>query len=215
MGLFWRKEEEVKRLLEQYIAAVDASMGEFEKAIRCFIEKGGCEEFRALDKATHKNESRADDLRWQIEQMLYRRALLPESRDDLLALLENYDHLPNLAENITFALDTQRIELPPAYRERFEKLLAANMEAYRHVRRAVELLVSNPDRVEEEVQTVDQFESASDGLERDLIIDIFRSDLPRADCIQLRDIIQRMGDISDTAEKLARRLDILSLKKRI
>lgn len=215
MGLFWKQEKEVRRLLEAYIAAVDASMDEFEKAILCFLEKGGCEEFRALDKTTHKNESRADDLRWEIEQMLYRRALLPESRDDLLALLENYDHLPNLAENITFMLDTQRIEIPAACRERFGKLLEANIQAYRHVRRAVELLLTNPDRVEEEVQPVDQFESASDGLERELIIEIFRSDLPRADCLQLRDVIQRLGDISDTAEKLARRLDILSLKKRI
>ncbi len=215
MGLFWKREKEVKRLLLEYFAAVDASLSEFEKAIRCFLDQGACEEFRAFDKATHRNESRADDLRWEIEQMLYARVLLPESRDDLLSLLESYDHLPNLAENITFMLDTQRIQLPAAFQERFGKLLEANMEAYHHVHRAVELLFERPEEIAAEVKAVDNFESASDGLERDMIIELFRTELPRADCIQLRDVIQRMGDISDTAEKLARRLEILSLKKRI
>jgi hypothetical protein len=215
MGIFWKREKEVKRLLFEYFAAVEASMGEFERAMKCFLEHGHCPEFREHDKLTHKHESRADDLRWEIEVLLYKRALLPESRDDILQLLESYDHLPNLAENITFVFDTQRVTVPPELRERFLALVEANLQAYRHMHHAVELLFSKPEAIETEIRPVDQYESASDGLERELIIDLFRSEVPRAECLQLRDVIQRIGDLSDTAEKLVRRLEILSLKKRI
>jgi predicted phosphate transport protein (TIGR00153 family) len=215
MTLFGKREKEVRQKIDEYFKAVDEAMAAFDQAMRIYLEKGAGEEFRAHDKLTHKAESRADDLRWDIEVSLYSRAILPESRDDLLSLLENFDHVPNLAENITFQFDTQRIVMPEVMKERLGKLIAVNLEAYRLVRLAVDHLFSDPSQVDAEVKAVDQKESESDWIERELIIEIFGMDLPGSVPLQLREVVTRIGDISDTAEKLARRIEIIALKKRI
>jgi uncharacterized protein Yka (UPF0111/DUF47 family) len=79
----------------------------------------------------------------------------------------------------------------------------------------VDLLFSNPDGLHDAVGPIDEKESTSDRLERELIIEVFRSELPKGDCLELREVIQRIGDVSDASEALARRLDILSLKRQV
>lgn len=217
MSPFWKRAPDIKAQLLQYFDAADAALAEWGKAMRCFLEQGGCDEFRALDKATHRHESRADDLRWELELALYRRALLPESRDDILRLLEKYDHLPNLAENITCMLDIQRIDIPADLRARVAALVEANLRACQHLRQAIDLLFSAKPGLDQVVAAVDQQESVSDRIERELTIEIFgaASPIAPADRLQLRDVIQNIGDLSDTAEKLVRRVEIISLKTRI
>ncbi|MFH2008307.1 MAG: TIGR00153 family protein [bacterium] len=215
MSLFYKREKEVYGLIQEYFETADHALEEFEEAMRCFCDAGACEQFREGDKRIHAAESRADDLRRQIERMLYSRSLLPESRGDLLGLLESFDKMPNLAETITFMVDTQRIKLPEQYREQFVRLIDVNVEAYRLVRKTVDKLFTDPDSVGEAVDPVDAKESESDRIERDLIKAVFSSELDKADMIQLRELIQRIGDISDRAENVAGRLEIISLKRRI
>ena len=215
MSLFYKREKEVRGLIAEYFETADRAINEFEAAMECFFRSGPCDEVRERDELIHEAESRADDLRRQIEKMLYSRSLLPESRGDLLGLLENFDKMPNLAETITFIFDTQAIEIPREYRDSVKLLISINIEAYRLVRRTVDKLFTDPDSVGEAVEPVDVKESESDILERELIIEIFASDLERAHKMQLREVIQRVGDLSDSAENTARRLEIISLKRRI
>lgn len=215
MTLFWKREKEVRRLLQEYFEVSDRALAEFEGAMRCFLDEGPCEAFREADVRVHKSESRADDLRTRIEKEMYSRALLPESRGDILGLLENFDRMPNLAETITFMIDTQQIPVPGPFRPDFLRLLECNLEAYRLVRQTVDLLFTEPDAVCEAVKPVDAKESESDRIERELILRVFQSDLDRADMILLRELISRLGDISDSAESVAHRLEIISLKRRI
>ena len=215
MSLFYKREKEVHGLIKEYFETADQALEEFEVAMRCFFDAGPCDEFREGDKRIHAAESRADDLVREIEKMLYSRSLLPESRGDLLGLLESFDKMPNLAETITFMVDTQQITLPEQYREQFVKLLDVNVESYRLVRQTVDKLFTDPDSVGEAVGPVDAKESESDRLEGELIRAVYSSDLDKADMIQLRELVQRIGDISDRAENVAGRLEIISLKRRI
>jgi predicted phosphate transport protein (TIGR00153 family) len=215
MSLFFRREKEVRALIHEYFETTDKAIEEFEAGVRCYLETGPCDEFRETDKRIHVAESRADDLLRQIEIMLYSSSLLPESRGDLLGLLENFDKMPNLAEIISFILDTQQVQLPDAYRPRLLQLLEINVEAYRLVRETVDKLFSIPEDVGEAVGPVDAKESESDRLEGQLIREVFASDMDGCEKIQLRELIQRLGDLSDSAENVAGRLEIISLKKRI
>jgi len=215
MSLFWKREKEAKQLIQQYFEAVDEAMRLFGEAMRCYLTKGLCDEFRAGDKSTHKAESHADDLRLGIEKLLYSRALLPESRGDILGLLETFDLLPNIAENVTFVLETEQVAIPEQFRADFMKLVELNLEAYRLVRKTVDLLFTDPGHVVEAVEAVDKKESESDRLERDVIKALFKTDIPKADLILLRDLVQRIGDIANASESVGLRLDIISLKKRV
>ncbi len=215
MSLFFRREKEVRRLIGEYFEVADRAIEEFELAVGCYLGSGPCEQFREIDARIHAAESEADDLLRRIEKMLYSRSLLPESRGDILGLLEHFDKMPNLAETISFMLDTQQVQVGDAYRAAVAELVEVNVEAYRLVRKTVDKLFSSPDEVGEAVLPVDEKESESDRLEGKLIREVFASDLDGFSKIMLRELIQLIGDISDSAENVAGRLEIISLKKRI
>jgi uncharacterized protein len=215
MSLFWKREREARQLIERYFMACDEAMGQFERAIDVYLTEGDSDAFSALDERVRACESEADRLRNEAERLLYRRTLLPESRGDLLGLLEAFDRMPNLAETVTFMLYTQRIVIPEAFRERFRQLVQSSLGAYRLVREVVDLLLSQPDDVDARVPLVSAKETAADDLERAFIHDVFRSDLEKADMILLRQLVGRVGGIADSAERVARRVDILSFKRRI
>lgn len=215
MSLFYRREKEVRALIGEYFETSDKALHEFEVGVSCYLDNGPCEEFREIDKRIHAAESRADDLLRTIEKMLYSRSLLPESRGDLLGLLEHFDKMPNLAETISFMLDTQRVSVPDVYKPEMRKLIEVNVEAYRLVRKTVDKLFTAPETVGDAVDPVDAKESESDQLEGKLIREVFSSDLDGYRQILLRELIQLIGDISDSAENVAGRLEIISLKKRI
>ena len=215
MSLFFRRERQVRELIQKYFEKTDEAMHEFHVAMRCFFQQGTCAEFRDCDHRLHQAESQADDLRQEIEKMLYSRALLPESRGDILGLLESFDKMPNLMEAICFMCDTQQMTVPDRFRKDFIELLEINVEAYMLVRETVDKLFEKPKSVGQAVGPVDAKESESDTLERDLTRAVFKSEMDKADMIVLRELIMRIGDVSDSAENVARRMEILALKRRV
>lgn len=90
------KEKQAQEALLQYLDVLKAAHENFQKAMEVYIEKGLCEDFSYMLEQTHKWESRADDIRYAIENVMYEKALLPESRGDILGLLESIDELPGL-----------------------------------------------------------------------------------------------------------------------
>lgn len=215
MSLFFKREREVRTMIRQYFDAVDTALIEFEQAMRCYLTQGDCDSFIQSDRRIHLAEAKADDLRHEIEKQLYSRALLPESRGDILGLLENFDKMPNLAETISWMCETQRIQVPESFKSEYLRLVEINIEAYHLVREAADKLFTDPKAVEAAVEPVDRKESESDRLERSLVREIFRSNLDKSDMILLRELIRRTSDLSDSAENVARRMEIIALKKRI
>jgi uncharacterized protein len=215
LKLFRRSEKSVRTLIIEYFDAADKAVYEFESVVLAFLGGGSDTDLEQGDRRIHQAESFADDLRVKIEKELYSQALLPESRGDILGLLESFDRMPNLAETITFMLFVQRIQVPRTYSEDMVKLVGINIEAYRMVRQMVDKLFTEPKTIAKAMEEVDVKESESDQLERDLIYKVFRSDLPAAHMIMLRELIEKIGDISDSAERVSHRIEIISLKKRI
>lgn len=215
MSLFWKREREVRHLLGEYFGVCDQTLEVFGQAMKVYVRDGRGSAFDRHEQRVQELESRADDLRVQIEKLLYSRALLPESRGDLLRVLEAFDHIPNLAETVVFMVATQGIDVPAPFLEDLERYVRTNLEAYRHLRLTVDAFLTDPARVEETIDRVDADESDSDCQERALITAIFAGSLDKAEKLHLRELIGRIGDISDHAEQVARRLEIVALKRRI
>lgn len=47
---------------------------------------------------THKFESKADDIREEIEALMLGKALIPESRRDIIGLLESINDIPRIID---------------------------------------------------------------------------------------------------------------------
>jgi predicted phosphate transport protein (TIGR00153 family) len=140
---------------------------------------------------------------------------LPESRGDLLRMLESYDRIPNAAETIMAILVAERVTIPEEFKPEFRKLVEINLAAYRLLRKTADALFENPRQTGYIQKEVDVKESESDRLESRMITAIFDSDIEKADKLQLRNVVVYIGNISDRAENAADRMGIIAIKRRI
>ena len=92
----FKKEQQVQELISRYLDNLRAAQEHFEKAMDCYFDFGLGENCDFLIEQTHKFESRADDLRNEIIEMMYSKVLIPESRGDILRLLESIDLLSQI-----------------------------------------------------------------------------------------------------------------------
>ncbi len=215
MAFFWQKRDNVQQMLADYFEQCDACYKLFEKSFKTYLEMGHGSTFEASVHKTHEAESAADDLRREIEYTLYGKALLPESRGDLLTLLETFDRLPNAAETILFALRCQNIRIPDYLQQEYQALVEANLKAYYLARKAVDNLFDNPRITLRSTKEVDEKESAADRIERDLVCAIFADDMDTGHKILLRDLAQLIGKIADRAESAADCIGIIAIKRQI
>lgn len=212
--MLWKKEKSIIDKIKAYLDQVDVCRDRFRIFIERVLHNPDDEENQAILEEVHRSESKADDLRRTIELQLYERALIPESRGDVLGLIETIDAIPGLFQSLCYQFFLEKIVFPERFRERYLHLVDINIKAYNLVREAVLGLFFNKD-VKVQTDLVDAVESDSDHIERDLIRDIFNSKLDKADKILLKEIVINTGDISDQAETVKDRLALAIVKRKI
>ena len=214
MALFWKKEQLIINKIESYLDHVDTCRDMFRRSMDGLIKFGVNRENEESVELVHRAEALADDVRREIELDLYQKALIPESRGDVLGLLENLDDIPGMFQSLCYQMSLQKIEIPEEFRERFLHLIDVNIESYNLLRQAVLGLFYRRD-VQDKIKKMDEKESESDHIERTLIRDIFNSSMDKADKILLKEIVVNTGDISDLVEIVSDRLTLAIVKRRI
>ena len=116
MGLFSPKSPKFYGMIDDYLVKVSECMEIFQKALLVYLEQGDCLLFQQLVEQIDEAESKADHLRRDMELTLYEKALIPESRGDLLGILESVDKIPNKAESVVFQLDTEGLQIPDIFK---------------------------------------------------------------------------------------------------
>ena len=212
--MLWKKEKSIIDKIKAYLDQVDVCRDRFRMCVERLLLKPDDGENQAILEEVHRSESKADDLRRTIELQLYERALIPESRGDVLGLIETIDVIPGLFQSLCYQFFLEKILFPERFRERYLHLVDINIKAYNLVREALLGLFFNKD-VKAQTDLVDAVESDSDHIERDLIRDIFNSKLDKADKILLKEIVINTGDISDQAETVKDRLALAIVKRKI
>jgi len=212
--MLWKKEKTIIKEIEDYLDQVDVCRSRFRVCIERLLTQPQDVENQAIVEEVHRSESKADDLRRSIELQLYQRALIPESRGDVLGLLETLDVIPGMFQSLCYQFLLEKIVFPELFRERYMHLVEVNIKAYDLARQAVLGLFYNQD-VRDLTDLVDAVESDSDHIERDLIRDIFNSKMDKADKVLLKEIVINTGDISDRAETVKDRLILAIVKRKI
>jgi len=211
----FKKEYRIERLIDGYLERLKVAMDHFRRALTVYFEKGFSQEFDALLDQTHKAESQADDIRYEIETLMYSKALLPESRGDILGLLEALDQIPGLFELVLHMMHTQRLRIPSFLIADINELVEETLECCSLLLAQVESLFKKTEDIKALVQEIDVKESRCDDIERRLITTIFEGDVDPFDKLQLKEVVIAMGDISDQADRVSRRIYIISIKRRV
>ena len=163
-----------------------------------------------------REESKGDELRLGVRTILYSKALLPESRGEILRILEAADAVINRAESLLRQVVIERLEIEAWLRSEIRDLVTASTEACRAVHAAGGMLLAGNDGpLAELTHRVDRIESRCDHLEDDLLGRVFAADLPLSRKLQLKDFIRRLGTLSDLSYRAAETIHLAGLKRRI
>lgn len=214
-NFFWKREKEIERLMDDYMNEVLSCLDIFKDCLFALFDDSTGESAKELVLQVDQAESRSDHLRHQIELALYNKALMPESRGDLLELVETVDRIPNWAEEIAYDIHLQRIVFPEHLIEQFKHLAEMNVQCFHLLHKAVTALFTDIDTVFPLTQKVDRLEGEIDGVERQLIREVFNIEERLSYQHLLYRTIRSICNISDKTENVADRLAILATKRRI
>ncbi len=187
----------------------------FQNAMNLYFKKDLCDEFGFLIEQAHKVESKADDIRNEIETLMYAKALIPESRGDILGLLESIDRIPGVFQVILYMIQTQRLNTPDFLALDIKELIRVSLECCDLLVKQIEALFKKSKDIQSLVSSIDNNESHCDHIERRIITRIFDSDLDPFQKLQLKEMVIQLGEISDQADRVSRRVYIISTKRRV
>jgi uncharacterized protein len=208
-----RRNRMVQKKIEEYFASVHECLITFRTAIDYWFEHGIDARVRTYFDRTHAQESKADDILMEIDVMLYEKTLLPESRRDILILLERADNIPDQAETALNRIEARQIVLPDFMRDETLELVRISVEAGEQVAEIARQTLGTNCNVLALVEEVDRLESVCDRIEQSLTRKLFRSSLDKADKIICGTLIEDIGDISDHCENVANFLKIFHIKR--
>jgi predicted phosphate transport protein (TIGR00153 family) len=215
LNFLFKKERELETLIYSYLENLGKIQNHFVKAINICLKEGVSDDFCFLMDQTHKFESRADDLRDEINELMYSRALIPESREDIMALLERLDEIPRSFEQILNMIRTQKISFPEFLILDVQELIRVSMESCDLMVKQIDVMIKKKGGVRSLMSTIDQNESHCDHIERRIITRLFESELEPYIKIELKEMVIVLGEISDQADRVSKRVNIMAMKRQV
>ena len=162
-----------------------------------------------------QNEEAADELRREIRYRLYRKMLIPESRGDVLGLLETTDNVIDATKKVLGHFDVEKPNIREFLRPILAKLAKASADALDNVVRADRAFFTNKESVEDYIHKVHFYEHEADQLEEQAKKAIFEStEIERlSEKLQLRNFVELIASLSDESEDVAERLSVYAIKR--
>ncbi|KAF0190608.1 MAG: hypothetical protein FD165_2594 [Gammaproteobacteria bacterium] len=165
-------------------------------------------------------EHEADAMKKALRQKLPTGLFLPVSRRDLLEVLTMQDRIANTAKDIAGLILGRKMMIPAIMEERFMAFVRRNIDATAQAQKAIDEfdeLIETGFRggevalVEGMIRTLDEIESETDALQVEVrhILLAMEKELPPIDVMFLYNIIDWVGDVGDTAQRVGSRLQLM------
>jgi predicted phosphate transport protein (TIGR00153 family) len=212
---FFKKENRVEELIYSYLENFQLITDNFEKAVLCCIQQPLCQEFNFLKRQTHKYESKADDIIDEINNLMYSKVLIPDSREDIMNLLLALDKIPGHLEVVLSIIKYQNLIIPKDFIPELLELIKFSLDSCETLSKQATKFIKKEKGLRGLMNKIDQYESHCDHIEKNLIQQIFNSKIDPYIKIQLKELILHVGDISDQADRVSKLINILSLKRRV
>ncbi|MCF8039731.1 MAG: DUF47 family protein [Desulfohalobiaceae bacterium] len=212
LGIFTRQIK-LEKKIDEFLNNVSQSGLMFEQGLAAFL-KGNTDAFDEKLQQMLKVEHLADSLRRELEQELYAKTLIPESRGDVLALLENADIILDDFKKLLWQFDIETPDIPQAYHDDFLSLSRYSVEAVESTICSCRSFFKDLTAVADHLHKVSYWETESDIVVTRLQRNFFQNkDLDLCHKNQLKDFALGIARVADKAEDVADRLSIYVIKR--
>jgi len=212
LHLFGRTKE-LEQKIDSFFDKLSEASVVFRLAVRVYLREGLCEEFESRLDRVNKLESEADHLRREIETQLYANTLIPDSRGDVLGLIETADQLLSQFEGCLWAFSIEQPVISDEYKAGFKKLTNMVVKAVDELALGARAFFRSPHDVPAYNHKVMLYEKEADMISTSLKKEIFGSDLSLSEKLHLREFVEHIDSVADIAEDVADRLAIYAIKR--
>jgi predicted phosphate transport protein (TIGR00153 family) len=206
MKILFRKTKELESQIEEYLDLIDRAALVFVQGLRYYFDKRA-DEFDQRYKDLRIMESKGDSLRREIENKLYVHTLIPESRGDVLGLLESSDEVLNRLAKTLLNFSIENPDIPEELRTLYLDLAQASGSAVESMVKAVRTYFR-------ELQSVRDYINKAQFYEKEKIKRmVFDKDHDLSWKAHMRVFAHHIELIADDAEDVCDRLAIATAKR--
>jgi predicted phosphate transport protein (TIGR00153 family) len=204
---------DIGRQIDDFLDRVSESGLLFQHGVSDYL-KGNRSAFSEKIEHIIDVEHQGDALRRSLEEQLYTKTLIPESRGDVLELLEAMDALLDRFKGALYRFDIEEPEIPLPFHEGFKELIACVVEAVEAMVRSSRAFFKEIYGVADHMHKVSYRETEKDKISTPQHRAIFHTDdLSLSQKMQLRDFVTHVDKIADRAEDVSDKLSIYVIKR--
>ena len=207
------KTKNIERMIDHLMDCISNGAMIFETGINTYLD--GVEEGRCDDLAHQIRdlEVEGNRLRREIEGHLYTDMLIPDSRGDVLSLLEDINYLLGLAEDVFLAITVEGPAIDDEFKADFKLLTTAAVKAVDSAVLASRAFFRNITAVRDHLGKVSFHEEEADQIAVRLKRKIFTSDQDLQRKLHKRYFVDKLDRLADEAEDVGDWLAIYSIKR--
>jgi len=212
-----KNRKRVDELLNFHINSVKECKKKFDEFILFTFENGYTHEAEKLLWDVDALESEADSHRREIINLLIGGALLPDTRKDILTLIEDVDQIADNYEGISKEMFLQKIEFPEFVKNNIMLIEEKERTQLFLLCEAIDNLFLNlndNDANRNIISQIELIESEIDKIEFNTVKEIYNLELDLAKKTQLRTFVSSIADVSDLIENISDILEMIIASRR-
>ncbi|HON16279.1 MAG TPA: DUF47 family protein [Spirochaetota bacterium] len=212
MYSIFKATKDLVRKIDAFLDLVGESVLHFEEGLKLYLS-GSEVEFNERLVIIKNSESRADELRQNIEAQLYVQTLIPESRGDVLNLLEQMDEIIDFSKSIMLDFCVEKPEIPGELHDRLRKLAEIAVDSTQALVQSARSFFYDANTVKDHLHKVKFFENESDYVSEKAKRELFELNISLERKLHIKHFIVSIDSISDVAEDISNRLSIAAMKR--
>ena len=213
MGSILKRKTGIEKQVDVFLDQISEAGLLFKSGLEAYL-RGNLDGFEKKLGSISETEHKGDALRRSLEEQLYLHTLIPESRGDVLALLESMDSLLDRFKGAMWRFDIERPDIGSEFHDDFKELANSVVESVESLVRSARAFFKDISAVADHMHKVSYWETESDKISTQLQRSIFRQkELRLSHRLQLRDFVRHMDKIADRAEDVADSLSIFVIKR--
>ncbi len=217
--VFFTKHLEIHDQILEHLDKCILCHERFTEYVEDILRDGSEQKAFVYVKKISEIETEADTIRRRIVKELLKGNLLPQTRLDVLYLIEKIDEIANESEEIIREVYLQALEIEEVYLERIIDINKETKVQLKTLRLTVDKIFSDiwseNVKLSELLIEVDANESRVDVIEQSVIKDIYRSGLSLAEKNQLRYFAVKFANISNLAEDISDLLERIMISRKV
>ncbi len=216
MNLFFQHARKIEGNIDKYLDNITKAILTFEQGVKEYFN-GNMDLFEDKYKEACDLESASDELRRDIKYTLYRDLLIPDARGDVLGLLETLDDVIDVTEEVLREFSIEKPAELGEFKEDFLSLTEMSVKTAKELVSASRSFFREISQVHDFITQVHYWEHEADKVEERIKRKAFSSEkLDKLSVkVQVRYFAERISLLADTAEDVAERLDVYTIKRSI